>query len=124
MTFKAQETGAKPSEFTEFDFVIVGGGLSGLVLAARLSENSDVTVGVLESGFWRPDDPKITNPHRMLEMTADPDYQFCSFTVPQKNVTGRRLALPRGRGLGGGSTVNYMVCKSTRALQLYCGAHL
>lgn len=65
-----------------FDYIIVGGGTSGLVVAARLSENPDVKVLVLEAGDSHLNDPKINMPTgwpALLE--TDADWNFT--TIPQ-----------------------------------------
>lgn len=46
----------------EYDFIIIGGGTSGLVVAARLSENPNVQVAIIEAGQDQSDDPRITIP--------------------------------------------------------------
>ena len=46
----------------DFDYVIIGGGTAGLCVAARLSENPDVKVGVIEAGANRMDDPQVYTP--------------------------------------------------------------
>lgn len=66
-----------------FDFVIVGGGLSGLVLASRLSENRDTTVLVIESGKDLRDDPRVKIPAMWAMLIDDPDATWRLKTVPQ-----------------------------------------
>lgn len=68
---------------TTFDYVICGGGTAGLVLAARLSENPAVTVGVIEAGKYRIGDPLVDTPASFSEMFENPDYDWCVYTTPQ-----------------------------------------
>ena len=76
------------AEFLEdsFDFLIIGGGTAGLVLAARLSEDPNVRVGVIEAGFSRLEDPKVHLPTGAGMMLNDPDYDWCFRSVPQVGV--------------------------------------
>ncbi|HEY4779017.1 MAG TPA: GMC family oxidoreductase N-terminal domain-containing protein [Solirubrobacterales bacterium] len=90
-----------------YDYVIVGAGSAGCVLAARLSEDPEVSVLLLEAG---PPDVKenIHVPLGYLQLArTDVDWDYC--TAPEANCDGRRLALPRGKVLGGSSSVNAMV---------------
>jgi choline dehydrogenase len=90
-----------------FDYVIVGAGSAGCVLAARLSEDPDVKVLLLESG---PPDVKenIHVPLGYLQLGAtDVDWDYHS--APEQHCGGRRITLPRGRVLGGSSSINAMV---------------
>ncbi len=90
-----------------FDYVIVGAGSAGCVLAARLSEDPDVSVCVLEAG---PSDAaeEIHLPAGLLPIgTSKYDWSF--FTDPEPGLDGRIRYLPRGRTLGGSSSVNAMV---------------
>ncbi|MCX7565084.1 GMC family oxidoreductase N-terminal domain-containing protein [Sulfitobacter sp. F26169L] len=93
-----------------YDYVIVGGGSGGATLAARLSENPDVTVCLLEAGG----DGKhllIRTPAAVVAMM--PGYgkisNWAFKTVPQKGLNGRRGYQPRGKALGGSSAINAML---------------
>lgn len=89
------------------DFVIVGGGLSGLVVASRLSEDADTTVVVIEAGSDRRGDPRIDTPGLMTTLYDDPAYDWMHMTVPQSKANNRQIAWPRGKVLGGTSAMNF-----------------
>ena len=74
-----------PNEFaaTEFDYVIIGGGAAGLVLAGRLSEDSDVKVGVLEAGQDQSKNPLVTIPGLAMQTVGDNDLDWKFTTTPQ-----------------------------------------
>jgi choline dehydrogenase len=90
-----------------FDYVIVGAGSAGCVLAGRLSEDPDVQVLLLEAG---PPDTKenVHVPLGYLKLAAtDVDWDYHS--APEPECDGRRIPLPRGKVLGGSSSMNAMV---------------
>ena len=90
-----------------YDYVIVGAGSAGCVLAARLSEDPDVSVLLLEAG--PPDiNENIHVPLGYLQL-AGTEVDWDYFTAPEPNCDGRRIPLPRGKVLGGSSSVNAMV---------------
>jgi choline dehydrogenase len=90
-----------------YDYVIVGAGSAGCVLAARLSEDPDAKVLLLEAG--PPDaNENIHVPLGYLQLArTEIDWDYC--TAPEAQCNGRRLPLPRGKVLGGSSSMNAMV---------------
>ncbi|MGO9763127.1 MAG: GMC family oxidoreductase [Solirubrobacteraceae bacterium] len=90
-----------------YDYVIVGGGSAGCVLANRLSEDRDVRVLLLEAGA--PDsDPNIHVPLGYLQLGRG-QFDWGYDSAPEPQCEGRRLALPRGKVLGGSSSTNAMI---------------
>ncbi len=92
----------------EFDYVIVGSGAAGSVLANRLTADGKTTVCVLEAG--PPDrNPFIHIPAGFLETLKNPGVTWQFSTEPTANTGGRRIATVQGRTLGGSSSVNGMI---------------
>src|SRR5437899_10122006 len=92
----------------EFDYVIVGAGSAGCVLANRLSEDADVQLAVLEAGG--PDHSIfIRMPAAFSVPLANDRYNWYYHTEPEPAMDGRRMYCPRGRVLGGSSSINGMV---------------
>lgn len=67
----------------EYDYVIVGGGTSGLVVASRLTEDPTRSVLVLEAGSNRVEDPRIAAPGLAATTYFDPDFDWCITSQPQ-----------------------------------------
>jgi len=67
----------------DYDYVIIGGGTAGLCVAARLTENPNVTVGVLEAGDSRMDDPSVLTPSLFPTLPGRKEYDWMMETVPQ-----------------------------------------
>jgi len=91
-----------------FDYVIVGGGSAGCVMANRLSADGQHTVCLLEAG--PPDDsPFILMPGGIIPLLRSKVLNWNFWTVPQPQLGNRPLYWPRGRTLGGSSAINAMV---------------
>jgi choline dehydrogenase len=93
-----------------FDFVIVGGGTAGCVLANRLTADPRIRVLVLEAG--RPDywwDLPIQLPIAMGMPVGDEHHDWLYESEPEPGLQSRRLHHPRGKGLGGSSSINGMI---------------
>jgi choline dehydrogenase-like flavoprotein len=93
-----------------FDYVIAGGGSAGSVLAARLSEDPDVSVCLLEAG-GRGDSLLVRVPAGMVAMISGRPKlnNWALWTTPQPGLDGRRGFQPRGKALGGSSAINAML---------------
>lgn len=89
----------------EFDYVIVGAGSAGCVLASRLSEEPNVSVCVLEAG---PSDwnPYIHIPAGFIKTFENSSVNWGYKQQPSDNIAGRALLAPRGKTLGGSSAIN------------------
>jgi choline dehydrogenase len=92
----------------EFDFVVVGGGTAGCVLAARLSEDPGVQVCLLEAG-GAGKSPLVNVPGAIVLAQRSRELNWHFQSSPQVHLEGRRISLPRGRGLGGSALINGMV---------------
>ena len=94
-----------------FDFVIVGGGSAGAVIASRLSEDPTCRVALIEAGERPP--AASSMPIAVASMQLNPDVDWMYTADPGEKaglgLNGRRVPVPRGKMLGGSSSINYMV---------------
>jgi len=92
----------------EFDYVIVGAGSAGSVIAARLSEDAETRVLVLEAGPWGSH-PWLQIPIGYGKVFYDKRFNWKYHTEPEPNLNNRSIYWPRGKVLGGSSSINAMV---------------
>jgi choline dehydrogenase len=92
----------------QFDYVVVGAGSAGCVLANRLSEDGGRSVCLIEAG-GRDSHPFIHVPAAVGAILRNPKVQWGYMTAPQKHLNDRVLPTPRGKVLGGTGAINGMV---------------
>jgi choline dehydrogenase len=95
-------------ETPEYDFVVIGAGSAGCVVANRLSADPKLQVALLEAGppdrsFW------IHLPIGYGKTMWDPKVNWRFYTEPEPNMAGRKIYWPRGRTLGGSSSINGLI---------------
>ena len=100
---------------SEFDYIVVGAGSSGCVLAHRLTADPSVRVLLLEAGGPEHDDPAILAPGRWVSLMGS-RWDWAYQTEPEPELNGRRIAWPRGKVLGGSSAINAMAFVRGHAL--------
>ncbi|KAI0472937.1 hypothetical protein GGR56DRAFT_590462 [Xylariaceae sp. FL0804] len=92
-----------------FDYIIVGGGTSGLVLANRLSEDADIRVLVIEAGSDQRDNPSLSTPGLIPGAYTHDGFIWPFKSVPQEQLNNRHLRQDTGKVLGGSSLTNFLV---------------
>lgn len=100
MTERQNETGKET-----FDYVIVGAGAAGAIIANRLSADPGITVCLLEAGppDWHP---FLHIPSGFIKVLFNPAYTWQFSSEPTSNTGGRRIPIPQGRTLGGSTSIN------------------
>ena len=91
-----------------FDYVVVGSGAAGAIVAARLSEDPSVSVCVLEAG-GRDSHPYLKLPAGFIKVIFNPQMAWQFSSEPTARTAGRRIPLPQGKTLGGSTAINGLV---------------
>jgi choline dehydrogenase-like flavoprotein len=97
-----------PETVEDYDFVVVGAGTAGCLLANRLSEDADVRVLLVEAG-GKDDYIWVHIPVGYLYCHGNPKVDWCFKTAEEPGLNGRSLNYPRGKVLGGCSSINGMI---------------
>ncbi|MBW4421152.1 MAG: GMC family oxidoreductase N-terminal domain-containing protein [Myxacorys californica WJT36-NPBG1] len=92
---------------TQYDYIVIGAGSAGCVVANRLTEDSDTAVLLLEAG--NPDTkPEIQIPAQCLSLLGS-EVDWAYFSQPEPYLNDRKIFCPRGKVLGGSSSINIMI---------------
>ncbi len=101
----SNQTDQRYKSLKEFDYIVVGAGSAGCVLANRLSADAANRVLLLEAG-GRDLNPWLHVPVGYFKTMHNPAYDWCYLTEPDEGIAGRQLQWPRGKVLGGSSALN------------------
>ncbi|HUE86086.1 MAG TPA: GMC family oxidoreductase N-terminal domain-containing protein [Vicinamibacterales bacterium] len=99
--------GGRAQPAAAFDFVVIGAGSSGCVVANRLSADPAHRVLLIEAGGPSANEPAISTPARWVSLMGSA-YDWNYETEPEPGLDGRRLRWPRGKAVGGSSAINAM----------------
>lgn len=91
-----------------YDYIVVGAGAAGCILAGRLTEDPSISVLLLESGEERRS-PLLSIPAAETILMGDTKYDWCFDTEADPTIDGRSVRIPRGRLLGGSNAINGMI---------------
>lgn len=106
-TLRASATGFQDEVHSKYDYIVIGAGSAGCVIANRLTEDPETTVLLLEAGN-RDTKPEIQIPQESINLPgSEVDWKY--FSEPEPYLNDRKIFCPRGKVLGGSSSINYMV---------------
>lgn len=91
-----------------YDYIIVGAGSAGCVVAERLSRDPSKTVLLLEAG-GKNNNMLLSVPLAAAAILTNKKFSWCYNTEPEKNLNNRSISWPRGKTLGGSSSINGMI---------------
>ncbi|MHC5863397.1 GMC family oxidoreductase N-terminal domain-containing protein, partial [Nostoc sp.] len=92
---------------SKYDYIVIGAGSAGCVVANRMSQNSDITVLLLEAGK-EDTKPEIHIPAQCVNLQGS-EVDWGYFTEPEPYLNDRKMFCPRGKVLGGSSSINLMI---------------